>query len=130
MPGVTSIYSKFKLAERMKVCCQGTFPVVFHVRQKSHDWLQEVAAKSSKQLDGAELLANILEDGIKNHSATSLLLRKYAEIIDASKCCLLHEILSAMNENWLQSDGLSTLPCRKLQRFSLVLAGLIEASVM
>ena len=87
--GVSSVFAKYQLADRLKVCSKDLFPILFNFRPSSSElWLQDVVALSGVtkgRVDGVDILANILKDGVENHSANSISIPKNVVVQDKGK---------------------------------------------
>jgi hypothetical protein len=82
--GTTSIYAKYQLAAKMGKCCPGCHPVLFNFKHRPvsepQSWrIPQIAAVSSRDLDGVQLLEQILSDA-RTHNVDEIKIPKLSQI--------------------------------------------------
>ena len=112
------VYAKYQLASKLRVCSRGFFPVLFNFRPKSSElWIQDVVALSGVtegRVDGVEFLAEILKDGAKNNSASSISIPKHVVLRDKCKLQFTNGLTQRLTQTQILKDQ-SKLKTRKFR---------------
>ena len=86
---VPTPYARFQLANKLEVCSKGIHPQLFNFRPDTTEhWVEDFVAVNGhgdNRIDAVQILYQILIDGLKNHSVSSVLIPKEVVIRNKSK---------------------------------------------